>query len=674
MTKIISYTFGLLLLLNTSLLLAQQVTLNLKQVEIETLIQMVSEVTKKNFVVDERVKGKVTVISAKPMDEKELYQTFLSILSVHQYAAIPSGHIIKIVPEALAKSSNTPLTQPSDQAGDEIITQIIKINHISAAQLIPILRPLVPQQGHIAAHPDNNMIILSDRAANVKRMVQIIRRIDRADHDEVDVIMLQHAAAAEVVRLIDNLEQSTRASAKNSARKARVIADERTNSVLISGEKPDRLRLNALITHLDTPLEAVGNTQVIYLHYAEAKDLVSVLQSVSDNITGVKQAGVASSMVKVSGAPAKAGIAHAKKMNTSIQADESTNSLIITAAPDVLLALKSVIRQLDIRRAQVLVEAVIAEVESSKTQELGVQWIMPGLNGSSGPVGIINFGSPGAGIVDLIAGIENNTLAGNSAINGANFGAGRYKNGVLDFGVLLSALASDRSTNILSTPSLMTLDNQEALIHVGQNVPFITGQYTNTGAANGSANPFQTIQREDVGVKLKVKPQINEGNAIKLEIEQEVSTIVPNQAGISASDLVTNIRTLKTTVMIEDGGILVLGGLIDETLTDTEQKVPGLGDIPVLGALFRSQGLTKVKRNLMVFLHPRIVRDPATERQISSDKYRMMRQTQQNLQTSGVPFTQMPDIPVLPDMSQFLRVLPGDEQPVVLPPPAAPAS
>jgi len=643
---------------------AEKVTLNLKDAEIDTLIHLVSKHTSKNFVVDERVKGKVTVISAAPMDEQELYKTFLSILSVHGFAVVPAGNINKIIPEAMAKAQSTPVgNQRSVGEGDQFVTQVVEIKNINAAQLIPILRPLVPQQGHLAANPENNVLVISDRAANIERLMKIIRRVDRPQQSEVDVVVLEHASAVEVVRIINNLDNA--AAGTKKTRQTHILADERTNSVLISGDNSERLRLQALITHLDTPLETIGNTQVVYLRYAKASDLLPVMQGVSDSMSGVKRGSSTPTARAGQGTPPSV-IGGTTSLTTNIQADDSTNSLIITAAPDIQQSLKAVIRQLDVRRAQVLVEAVIAEVEANKTQELGVQWIVEGLSGSAGPVGLINFGSPGGGIVDIAASLNNRSVPSASAVNGANIGVGRYEEGAsFNFAVLLRALAADSSTNVLSTPSLVTLDNEEAEIHVGQNVPFITGQYTNTGSSSGSTNPFQTIQREDVGIKLKVKPQINEGNTIKLEIEQEVSNLVPDTS--ATADVVTKTRTLKTVVMIEDGNMLVLGGLIDESLTDTAQKVPGLGDLPLIGGLFRSQGVQKTKRNLMIFLHPVIIRDAGMENQISHSKYNLMRNVQLSHQAGGVPFTKKVEIPVMPDLNEFLTILPGNNRPVQLP-------
>lgn len=670
----------ILMLFLNPLVNAQQVTLNLKEVDISNLIQMVSEVTKKNFVVDERVKGKVTVVSSTPMNEKELYQTFLSILSVHGFTAIPSGKIIKILPETLGKSDRSRLDQPESSA-DEIITQVIEIKYVNAGQLIPVLRPLVPQEGHLAASPDNNLIIISDRAANVARMVEIIKRIDKHEVSDVEVIRLHHASAAEITRIINTLEQQARAGNPQPSKPSAIIADERTNSVLISGEKAEKLRLRALITHLDTPLESSGNTQVIYLKYAQAKELAEILRSVSDSLMGSKTARssapppttVAAPIttpapvqnaapnapqppatpptVSTAVSPTPALQTSNNVLGTHIQADPATNSLIITAAPAILQNLLAVVRQLDVRRAQVLVEAIIAEVEHNKAQQLGIQWITEGLAGGISPVGLINFGSPTSGIINLAGAIYNKQLPTN--LNGITAGIGRYNNGgTFNFAILLQALAADRNTNVLSTPSLVTLDNQEAQIHVGQNVPFVTGQYTNTGTTGGVTNPFQTIQRQDVGIKLKVKPQINEGNSIKLDIEQEVSSLVTDKVG--TADVITNTRTLKTSVMVEDNNILVLGGLIDETLTDNQQQVPLLGDLPILGALFRSQGTQKIKRNLMVFLRPQIMRHAETEQHISSSKYNYIRAQQLAHQASDVPFVEKQEIPVLPDLNAFI--------------------
>jgi general secretion pathway protein D len=605
---------------------AEQITLNLNNADIEALIKTVSEHTGKNFVIDPRVKGKVTVISAHPMDRDEFYQVFLSILEVHGFSTIPSGDLIKIVPDVKAKQSGIPTVSGLNQLpGDQVVTRIIQVKNVTATQLVPILRPLIPQEGHLAAYPNTNVLIISDRRQNVDRLLKIIERIDQVSDSSIEVVTLQHASAAEVVRILNGLQDPAAKGA--GANSVKLVADERTNSVLISGDPTSRLRSKVLIQHLDTPFDNAGNAQVIYLKYANSKDLVSVLTGVSESMDKSKQAGG-----KAAGKP---------DIPINIQADEASNALIITAPPDQYRSLEAIIRKLDIRRAQVLVEAIIAEVSYDKVKKLGVQWIVDGTPDGSGPVGVINLGSPS--ITSIASAIKSSSAV--SLGSGTLIGGGNFDSSSVNFAALIQALESDTSSNILSTPSLMTLDNQEAEIVIGQNVPFVTGSYTSTGGTSSSVNPFQTVQREDVGLSLKVKPQINEGNAIKLEIEQEVSSI---DDSASASDIVTKKRTIKTVVMVEDGNTIVLGGLIDENLRQTEEKVPILGSIPLLGALFRANSTTKEKQSLMVFLRPVILRDAATSTQIASSKYNFFRAQQIDMKQQGINL--MPDdvTPILP--------------------------
>lgn len=611
------------------------VTLNLKDADISALIGTVAEVTGTNFIVDPRVKGKVTVVSSKPMESDEVYQVFLSILKVHGFAAVPSGSVVKIVPDVNAKAEGVPTaTDKVPGRGDEVVTRVIEVNNVSAAQLVPILRPLVPQQGHMAAYPGTNVLVISDRAENIERLVEIIRRMDQQSDSEIEVMPLQHASAAEVVRIITALNRPQPGQPQMPEGGSSVIADERTNSVLIGGPKSDRLRLRMLISHLDTPLDRGGNTHVVYLKYAKAKDLVEVLTGVSTSIAEEQKGGA-------QGAAAAGKAAGA----LTIQADEASNALVINAPPDVFRSLEAVIRQLDIRRAQVHVEAVIAEIASDKAVQLGIQWRGTNDLSGAGVIGGTDFNAGGTSI----GRVATNPLAAGS---GLSLG---YFEGTVDFlgteilnlGVLVQALASDSDTNILSTPNLVTLDNQEAEIVVAQNVPFVTGQYTDTGSGQGVSNPFQTIQREDVGLTLKVKPQINEGDAIKLEIEQEISNIAPT-AVPGATDIVTNKRSIKTNVMVEDRQMVVLGGLLDDNLSEKVQKVPVLGDLPVLGNLFKSRSTSKVKRNLMVFLQPSILRDAAYYSQTSMGKYNYIRGRQMELRDTGVGLMPNDEAPVLP--------------------------
>ncbi|MBI5040193.1 MAG: type II secretion system secretin GspD, partial [Gammaproteobacteria bacterium] len=497
--------------------------------------------------------------------------------------------------------------------------------------------PLIPQQGHMAAYPGTNVLIISDRAENIERLVSIVRRMDQQSDNEIEVMPLQYASAAEVVRIIAALNRPQAGMPQAvSGGEPSVIADERTNSVLIGGDKSDRLRLRMVISHLDTPLDRGGNTHVIYLKYSKAEDLVKVLTGVSTSIAQDKKGGQA----------AGGGAAAAQAQDgLSIQADEAANALVITASPDVFRSLESVIRQLDIRRAQVHVEAVIAEISTDKAVELGIQWRATDDLDGAGVIGGTNFSS----------GTAINTVAANPLAAGDGLNLGYFEGTttilgkeILNLGVLVKALAADAGSNILSTPNLVTLDNQEAEIVVAQNVPFVTGSYTNTGATEGATNPFQTIQREDVGLTLKVKPQINEGDAIKLEIEQEISN-VSNKPVPGATDIVTNKRSIKTTVMVDDKQMIVLGGLLDDNLSESVQKVPLLGDLPVLGNLFKSRSTNKVKRNLMVFMQPSILRDAAYTNEVSAGKYNFMRGLQTQMRDKGVNLLPDEEAPLLPD-------------------------
>jgi general secretion pathway protein D len=620
--------------------LAAPVTLNLKDADINALVESMSVLTGKNFIVDPRVKGRVTIISAKPMDEKELYEVFLAVLGVHGFAAIPGGNVIKIVPAAGAKQENVPTV---DRRGgvepDQIVTRIIQVQNVSAAQVVPILRPLIPPQGHLAAYTPTNVLIISDTAANVERIASIIARIDLASNEEVEIVTLRHASATEIVRVLSALEQG-RSRADPSAAVGmppRMVADERTNSILLSGDKASRLRFRALITHLDTPVDSGGNTQVVYLRYAKAKDLATVLQGVSKNLSteAARNAPIAGGQP---GMPPGGGASSSGGSSlVDIQADESTNALVITAPPDLIRSLRSVIAQLDVRRAQVLVEAVIAEITIEKTAELGVQWVAYGnsvigfTNLASGNAGLANVAALAAQIDAGVGSTVTSLPDADLVPQGMHMAVGDFS-GDNKFGALISALAKDADTNVLSTPTIVTLDNEEAEIIVGENVPFVTGNYTTSTSGgntdnNQVGNPFQTIQRDDVGIKLKVKPQINEGNAVKLEISQEVSAVKPS-ANAASQGPTTTKRSIKTKVLVENGQVLVLGGLISDDLSESAAKVPFLGDIPLLGNLFRYRATTKLKRNLMVFLHPVILRDPNQGTLHTNDKYSYIRDQQ----------------------------------------------
>lgn len=631
--------------------LAEKVTLNFKDADISAVIGTVAEITGKNFIVDPRVKGKVTVVSSHPMNRDEVYQVFLSILQVHGFATVPAGEVIKIIPDATAKQDATQVVDDGKGEGDEVVTRVLQVRNVAAAQLVPILRPLIPQQGHLAAYPATNVLIISDRAANIGRLVKIIRDIDQASDTEVDVIPLRNASASEVARILTALEQKQAKGAEAVTEGVQLTADDRTNSIIVSGGRAARVRLRALIAQLDTPIEVTGNTQVVYLRYARAKDLVPVLKGVGAMAEADRKGG---------GQAGQAAPAAAAGAAFDIQADEATNALVITAPPDQMRTLKAVISQLDIRRAQVLVEGIIVEMSDEKAREFGVQWAVDGTPNGNGPVAVTNLASPG--LIEILSSVQ----AGSPVVlNGLSLAVGQFASDTLNFGALVRALSGDATNNVLSTPSLLTLDNQEAEIVVGQNVPFITGQFTSgTGAGvspvTGTVTPFQTIQRQDVGLTLKVKPQINEGNAVKLDIQQEVSSL---QAGaIAASDIITNKRSIKTSVLVESNQLVVLGGLIDDNQRQNVQKVPGLGDLPLLGALFRYQTSNKTKRNLMVFLHPVIVRDEETLGAYSKSKYSYIRAEQLQRAQKGVPLMSGEQTPVLPQYKDLLALPPPFEE------------
>ncbi len=616
-----------------------QITLNLKEADIRALISTVSKFTGKNFVVDPRVKAKVTLISSKTMSANEVYEVFLSVLQVHGYAAVPVDNIIKIIPEVNAKQGPIPLITRQKIAGDELVTKVLTMDHVPAAQLVPILRPLVPQQGHLAAYNPTNTLIITDHAANINRIIQIIQSIDRPESDELEIIPLKHASASELVRILNSLESSSSSGGKAPATKQITLAaDDRTNSILMNGERSARLKIRATIAHLDTPLEnEAGNTHVIYLKYAKAEDLVKILTGVQASQDQTTKKGTA-----------KKAVAQSSKADVDIQADEATNALIITAGPDVVRRMKSIIRQLDIRRAQVLVESIIAEISNNLGKELSSQFVIGGdTDGeSSTPIGASNFGGA-SGIIGLFSG-DGSTIA-NALGDGITIGAGRDSG--TRFAFLLKALSADAATNILSTPSIVTMDNQEAEIVIAQNVPFLTGSFTT--ASSGASNPFQTIERQDVGITLKVTPQINEGNTIKLEIDQEVSNVAASSS--SSGDLITNKRSITTSVLVEDGEILVLGGLIDDTLRDQVSKVPLLGDIPLLGWLFRSHSTTKEKQNLMVFMRPSIMRNANDAAHQTNQKYNYLRAQQIKADKSGFGLLKEESSPLLPPLKEMIK-------------------
>ncbi len=638
---------GLLLALIAS---AQQTTItpNFKEADIREIVEAVSAVTRENYIIDPRVNAQnVTMLSTTPMSPDAFYEAFLSILEVHQLVAVKSDDIVKIIPNASARQYGGPIGTQGAQGYDDIVTQVLQLKNVGATALVPILRPLIPQYGHLVAHQGSNILIVSDRAGNVARLTSIIRRIDQSNDDDVEVVPLQHASAAEVVRVLTTLTQAPRADGAPVT--TSLVADARTNSILIGGDRSGRLRLRTLVAHLDTPLEDGGDTQVRYLRYADAEELSTKLQ---------QQYSGAGAGVTAGGAGGAAAAGGGPNQEVSVWADTQTNALIVNAPPKIMRSMMTVVDKLDIRRAQVLVEAIVVEVIADKTAELGVTWAVTDQASGNTPVSATNFPSFGPGVVQLagaVGGGDGTTTDPGALLgDGVTVGVGRLSDTGISFAAVLRALQGDADTNILSTPSVVTTDNEEATLNVGQEVPFVTGSFTNTGGAGGAVNPFQTVQREQVGLELIITPQINEGNSLLLDIKQEISSIAQSSEG--AVDLITNQRIIETTVIVDDGQILVLGGLIEDALREAEQKVPVLGSIPVLGALFRAQRTQTVKTNLLVFIRPKILRDEVGIATETNAKYRMIQEVLEGSRGKGVqlmPGVERLNIPPLEEVSNM---------------------
>ncbi|HEY7754488.1 MAG TPA: type II secretion system secretin GspD [Steroidobacteraceae bacterium] len=588
-----------------------QITPNYKDADLGQVIEAVSQVTGRNFIVDPRVRAQVTMLSTTPMGPDAFYEAFLAILQVHGFIAVPSGSVIKILPDANARQlPANDLPERISATSDEIVTQVVQVRNVSAAQLVPILRPMMPQSAHLAAYVPANILIISDRASNVSRMIRIVARIDRTGDGDFEVIRLEHASASEIVRVINAVSAAQGAEGGGGGR---VVADERTNSVLVSGEASQRLRFRTLITHLDTPLETGGDTQVRYLRYADAEKLA----------TKLKEQATATAAGQPGAAPSAAG-----DKAVTIWADPDTNALVITAPPKQMRSLMSVIDRLDIRKAQVLIEALLVEVSRDASRDLGINWFVDGTNDDF-LIGLFNQPIAGVSLGDVAAAIDDPSSV-TAAPGGLTLGGARIEDSGTNFGGILRALASDGDTNVVSMPSVIALDNEEAQIKVAQEVPFLTGQFTNTGTGGGGAvNPFQTIERKEVGNILKITPQITDEDTILLKIEQEASGIAAAAAQVSSTDLVTNKRTISTRVMVDDGGMVVLGGLIEDRLIEGEQRVPGLGRIPLIGNLFRVRDTQKTKTNLLVFIRPRVLRTEEQAAYETNTKYNYIRNLQQ---------------------------------------------
>jgi general secretion pathway protein D len=677
---------ALAVLLSGSLVCAQQpqrITPNFKDADITQVAEAVAAATGKNFIIDPRVRAQVTMLSSTAMSPAAFYEAFLSILQVYGFIAVPQGNIVKIMPDTNAKTSpSIDLPDHVSSTSDEIVTQVLDVKNVSAAQLVPILRPMVPQYGSLVAYPAGNILVITDHASNVNRMIRIIRRIDQVGNQDPEIVPLTNASAAEIVRVVNSLYQGNAAEGST----VKVVADERSNTVLISGQEAQRLRIRALIAHLDTPLGGGGDTRVRYLHYANAEKLAPKLK---EQITGIAQAAA--------GPPGTAGAAAnpaaAAEKNAMVWADPTNNALVITAPPKIMRAVMEIIDKLDIRRPQVLVEAIIADINFDKDAELGVNWAAY-INGTNVPVGAFVSPVGGTSIVDLATAATNPANLSTTLLQGTTLGIGRIggSNGT-NFAAILRAIRADTNDNVISTPSALTMDNQETELKVAQEVPFITGQYTanNTAVVGGQVNPFQTIQREEVGTILKITPTISpEGAAVMLKISIESSSIGQKPAG--AVDLVTNKRTVSTTVMIDDGGIVVLGGLTEDDTTKGENRVPFLGNIPIIGYLFKTRNEQSTKNNLMIFIRPKILRDAAQAAYETDLKYNYMLEQEKQVDKIGreavpmLPGVSRGTLPPLPpggsapaprpqaNQPPASQAPPPNNPPITMPPAGAPAA
>ncbi|AEG31773.1 type II secretion system secretin GspD [Thiomicrospira cyclica] len=626
---------------------AAEIQQNFRDVEIANVIEAVAKVTGQNFIIDPRVRGKVTLIAPQAMSGDALYQTLLAILNVHGFVAIPSGEVIKVVPVNLARDQ-LPYVSPQD-VGEAWVTEVVSVNHVEAAKLVAILRPLVAREGHLVALADSNRLIVTDTVDGLNRIKAILRQIDINTHAEFEVIRPQHAPADELVRTLRAVQGVS--GAGQNVLGARINFDERSNRIIVSGDIDDRLMVRALIADLDVPLSRDGSIQVVYLQYAKATDLVPILQQLAsqEGFRGGLEsvAGESATSEDASSRPANQ-VSFEKSMMTSvsIQADERMNAIVMSAPADILEGLKSVIRQLDIRRAQVLIEAIIVELSEARAAQLGVDWAAFGASG----VGLFNLSGNLPGVATAVGTGNIQALPDGFPGRGVTAAVGEVR-GNSGWGALINALRSDTGANILSTPTLLTLDNESAEIIVGREVPFRTGSFTTSA---GGTNPFTTIERKSVGLKLRVKPQINQGNEVYLEIENEISDVLP---GDTPDLLQTSKRELRTSVIVGDGDTIVLGGLLSERETDTRNEVPGLGSIPGLGALFRNQSSQREKVNLMIFLRPVIIRDQTMGSFHSRQKYGQMQEQQQTIlrhSPSGLLEGLRPELPTLEQLDDGL--------------------
>jgi len=627
--RLAGWTAVALLCLSANAWAEQTWTVNFKDTDVQEVIKFVADATGKTIIVDPKVRGQVRVISQDAVTKDELYELFLSMMDVQGFTAVESGSVVRIVPNRDARSLPVPSASGnSNQGGDTYITQVIKLDNISASKVLPTLRPLVPQHGHLSAYDPSNAIIVTDTRANILRLQDIIAQIDQSSVVDTELIQLEFALAEDMARVIERIERP--GSGDSGKTELTIVPDKRINAILVHGDDLQRQRVKMLVEQMDRPRTKDSDVRVVYLKYASADNMAQILN-------GILQSRGRSSDSEDQGA-------------SNVQADEDTNSLLITANSDTMESLLGVIDGLDIRRAQVLVEAIIVEVDDSDGRELGMQWMYRdssrGFGSStdgSGQLGAIGQGALQGGDEGL-----GNLASSLSQTSGQMFGLGRLGERT-DFLGILNMLQESSSTNILSTPNLLTTDNHTASISVGQNVPFATGSYASTGGSTQPTNPFRTIERRDVGILLEVTPHVNAGDSIVMDISQEISSL----SNLNSQDgPITNQRRVETQVMAANGETIVLGGLIEEEVQSSVQKVPFLGDIPLLGHLFRNQTNTVQKTNLLIFIRATVMEDDQLLTGATAEKYRTLRDQQDARRRAGGMLFHSREIPILPEWEE----------------------
>jgi len=650
----------------------EKVSLNFVNADIDEVIKAVSHITGRNFLIDPRVKGTINIVSATPIPSSLAYDILLSALRLQGFASVESGGVTKVMPEADAKLY-VGSSGDSHGSGDKLVTRVYVLKYESATQLVPILRPLIAPNNIVTAYPNSNTLVVTDYASNLKRIEQIVESIDQPSAEVPIVIPVKQVSAAELAQTINRLMQATGTGTPgggtDSSQRFVLTLDTRTNSLLLSTDNPARIaRVRELVEKLDIETAAPGNMHVIYLKNAEASKVAQTLRAVMSGDTSATASAAAGS-ANTAGATGASGTFASSAAPTGggiVQADVASNSLIITAPTAIYNNLRDVVEKLDVRRAQVYVEALIVEVEADKAAQFGVQWqALGGVNGSGTQViGGTNFGTSG-NIISAATSLSSLGQGLNIGISNGTITLPGSSTPILNLGMLASALETDTKSNILSTPNLLTLDNEEAKIIVGQNVPFITGSYAQTGTT-ATATPFQTIERKDVGLTLRIKPQVSEGGTIKLQIYQEVSSVDATTLTSSAG-VTTNKRSLESIVLVNDGQIIVLGGLIQDSVSDNKSKVPFLGDVPWLGSLFRYESRTHTKTDLMVFLRPYILRTEHDSQGLTQSRYEYLRGAQQQSQMSTSPLLPNMPAPSVPQL-ELKQPLPAPSLPATTKP------